>query len=116
MDDKWFKTIDGKGKWIKSLQNIPEITLETIKKHLITSNKTYDRAAVKAYKCLKAYKFFYEGYVQKICICQANFAKEDVTVCKAEILASMSKKIYRTFVCLNEAGQILGATCTCVAG
>ena len=115
-DAKWFKDKDRLGHWTKSLQCIPEkFCLESIRRYLIDSTeKTFDKDAVRAFKSLKAYKYFQEGYVQRIYT--QRDASTKLTISKAEVMASMERRVYQVFVCLDDAGKVLGGSCKCVAG
>ncbi|KAJ8313234.1 hypothetical protein KUTeg_009216 [Tegillarca granosa] len=75
-------------------------------------NKTFDKEGMRAYKSLKAFKYFDSGYVQKI----SSVNVDDFFVIQAEILASMTAKHYKVFVCLSSKGDVQGGSCDCVAG
>jgi hypothetical protein len=51
--------------------------------------KTFGKEGIRAYKSLKAYKYFEEGYVQRIRSAQ----KHDVYFVKAEVMTSMARRI-----------------------
>lgn len=62
---EWF--LHHKGDWVRNLSNIPEFDIGKLKYYLTENrNKTFDKEGMRAYKSLKAYEFFEEGYVQKI--------------------------------------------------
>lgn len=103
-------------KWAKNLCNVPDFTIEKLKNYLVESrDKTFDKDTTRAYKSLKAYKYFAEGYVQKIG--HSVVDGEDAYYIKAEVMASMTHRAYPTFVCLDRrTGDPIGASCACVAG
>ncbi|KAJ8311642.1 hypothetical protein KUTeg_010997 [Tegillarca granosa] len=82
-------------------------------------DKTFDKDSVRAFKSLKAYKYFQAGYVQKISTCTAkdvSVSDDDLFLAKAEVLPSMERKVYKVNVCLSSCGDVLGGSCMCVAG
>jgi len=103
--------------WEKTLQDIPDFDHGKLKTYLCDStSKTYDKESLRAYKSLKAYKFFEEGYVQKINKAKTLRDGKQVYIVKADVMASMAQKVYRTYVCLDMDGVVAGGACTCVAG
>ncbi|KAJ8315882.1 hypothetical protein KUTeg_006558 [Tegillarca granosa] len=118
---KWFQQKDLSGHWSRSIRAIPEkFSLESIRQYLMESrDKTFDKDSVRAFKSLKAYKYFQAGYVQKISTCTAkdlSVSDDDLFLAKAEVLPSMERKVYKVNVCLSSCGDVLGGSCMCVAG
>ncbi|KAJ8311195.1 hypothetical protein KUTeg_011258 [Tegillarca granosa] len=118
---KWFQQKDLSGHWSRSIRAIPEkFSLESIRQYLMESrDKTFDKDSVRAFKSLKAYKYFQAGYVQKISTCTAkdvSVSDDDIFLAKAEVLPSMERKVYKVNVCLSSCGDVLGGSCMCVAG
>ena len=66
-----------------------------------------------SYKKLKAFQFFYEGFIKKIDVAtDSNFAFFDVRV-----KASMKKCLYKIILkWSNKSGDVCSAACTCPAG
>ena len=110
---EWFLDHTCKGDWVRNLSNVPEFDKGRLKHYLTDSrNKTFDKEGMRAYKSLKAYKFFEEGYVQKI----MSLTTENFFLVRADVMASMAQRIYRPFVCLSLHGDVQGGSCDCVAG
>ncbi|KAJ8310054.1 LOW QUALITY PROTEIN: hypothetical protein KUTeg_011919 [Tegillarca granosa] len=83
------------------------------------TDKTFDKDSVRAFKSLKAFKYFQAGYVQKIFTClvsDLSVSDDKLFVCKSEVLASMERKVYKVFVNLSQCGEVLGGSCKCVSG
>lgn len=112
---EWFeKSIDG--EWTKSICNVCEIGEEQILRFLVNRRPGKRRNAEQAknVKCMKAYKFFMDGHVQKLYTCKTETG---LTVIKASVLASMRQTLYKVYMCLeDEEGKVLGAYCEGVAG
>lgn len=108
---EWF--LHQKGDWVRNLSNIPEFDIGKLKYYLTENrNKTFDKEGMRAYKSLKAYKFFEEGYVQKI----SSLQIDNSFLVRAEVMASMGQRVYTPYVCLNLQGDVRGGSCDCVAG
>lgn len=109
----WFQSTVEKGEWEKHLKDLPEFDISKLKRYLTESrNKTFDKEGMRAYKSLKAYKYFEEGYVQRISSAQ----KHDVYFVKAEVMASMARRIYTSCIYMSKEGDVHGGSCDCLAG
>lgn len=114
----WFESLQC--TWEKNLNDIPDFDHAKLKVYLCEStSKTFDKESLRAYKSLKAYKFFEEGYVQKLLKTrlQSDGSETEYYIVKADVMASMAQRIYKTYVCfrMNDGG-ISGGACSCVAG
>lgn len=57
--------------------------------------------------------------MQKIYTCQArdiSVQTGDMFLAKAEVMASMERKVYKVILCIDQDGDVQGGSCTCVAG
>lgn len=107
----WFLKI--KGEWERNLKDVPEFDISKLKTYLTEScNKTFDKEGMRAYKSLKAFKYFEEGYVQKI----SSLVSENNYLIRADVMASMTQKVYKPYMCLSSSGVVKGGSCDCVAG
>lgn len=114
----WFESLQC--TWEKNLNDIPDFDHAKLKVYLCEStSKTFDKESLRAYKSLKAYKFFEEGYVQKLLKTrlQSDGSETEYYIVKADVMASMAQRIYKTYVCfrMNDGG-ISSGSCSCVAG
>ena len=109
----WFQSTVEKGEWEKHLKDLPEFDISKLKRYLTESrNKTFGKEGIRAYKSLKAYKYFEEGYVQRIRSAQ----KHDVYFVKVEVMTSMARRIYTSCMYMSKEGDVHGGSCDCVAG
>jgi hypothetical protein len=84
-----------------------------LKRYLTESrNKTFGKEGIRAYKSLKACKYFEEGYVQRIRSAQ----KHDVYFVKAEVMTSMARRIYTSYICMSKERYVHGGASNCAAG
>lgn len=96
---EWF--LHQKGDRVRNLSNIPEFDIGKFKYYLTENrNKTFDKEGMRAYKSLKAYKFFEEGYVQKI----SSLQIDNSFLVRAEVMASMAQRVYKPYVCPSLQG------------
>lgn len=108
---EWF--LSSVSRWEQNLSDVPDFDIGKLKFYLTHSrNKTFDKEGMRAYKSLKAYKYFEEGYVQKI----SRGSIDSDYLIRAEVLASMAQRSYQSFVCLDPNGNVKGGICECVAG
>ena len=92
--------------------------------YLINSQeKEFDRESLKAFKSLKAYKHFADGFVTNVSVTELDPefpAKEDdkeVIAVKCSCFSSLkAKTTYDVFLVMEKNGNVLAAKCTCVAG
>ena len=100
--------------WSKDLKNTPAFTFVQLYDYLFIRTVKYKHILLKntSYKKLKAFKFFYEGFVKSIEVaCSKNFCFID-----ARIKASMKSKLYKVILKLSADGNVCSAACTCPAG
>ena len=113
---QWFG--DFSSKWTRNLSDVPDFDIGILKNYLTDSRqKTFDKDSVRAYKSLKAYKYFDEGFVQKLEHCVVNDGERDLYLIHAEVLASYQGQIYQTYVAIDKGtSSPVGGACACVAG
>ncbi|XP_033730700.1 uncharacterized protein LOC117320144 [Pecten maximus] len=118
----WFVNKLSANTWTTSLKNVPEkYCHEQLKKYLVESReKTFDKDSLRAFKSLKAFKYFKDGYVQKLKTATVKddaVSPDSIFLCKAQVMASMARKHYTVFTCISSSsGLVLGGSCECVAG
>jgi len=80
----------------------------------VKKSGAYDHDCIRTsgYKKLKAFKFFKEGHIKEMDLCQVG----GLTYVKSAIIASMKKKKYSAVVVFDHNGKVLKAACECVAG
>lgn len=102
--------------WENGLNCVPDFDISKLKHYLVESrDKSFDKDRVRAYKSLKAFKYFEEGFVQKLRHCLLE--NSDLYLIRAKVLASYQGKAYQTYVALQLSTAIpLGGSCECVAG
>ena len=84
--------------------------------YLVSSrNKTFDREGLKAFKLLKAYKYFADNLVRNVHA--GHIPADDLVAIKAHCLSSLkASTTYFTFLALKRNGKVVAAQCSCVAG
>ena len=76
-----------------------------------SKNRTFDSESMKAFKSLKAYKYFGAKYVLYF------GPEENVLYIKARVSASMKANAYPVYETMDQqTGEVFGGNCTCVAG
>ncbi|XP_052788528.1 uncharacterized protein LOC128223281 [Mya arenaria] len=112
----WFNKCEH--EWAKSLTDVPDLDSEKLKHYLIESrDKSFDRDSVRAYKSLKAFKYFEEGFVQKLLYAKFLDGEKELYLISSRVLASYQGKSYQTYVALDRLTTIpVGGACECVAG
>ena len=101
--------------WDKSLSCLEDFNLVHLYNYLINSrDKTFDKESMKAFKSLKAYKYFSDGLVKNVWVHQ----NEDASiVIRGHCFSSLkAKATYVVYVILKKAGDVVSAKCKCVAG
>ena len=84
-------------------------------------DKSFDMESLKAFKSLKAYKYFYDGYVKNVwvfkCLCN-NDLNLKVLYFRAYVHHSFSCDLpLEVFISLNaDNGDVYSAQCSCVSG
>ena len=101
--------------WTPDLRGTPPFNFVQLYEYLVIRTKKFKHILLKstALKKLKAFNFFYEGFIRKIDIARdQNFTFFDV-----RIKASMKRTLYKIFLKIsNTSGDVLAAACTCPAG
>ena len=101
--------------WSASLQNTPPFSFIQLYDYLVIRTVKYKHILLKntSYKKLKAFQFFYEGFIKKIDVAFSDsFCFVD-----GRVKASMKAKMYKVIVKLSSSdGSVCSAACTCPAG
>ena len=101
--------------WTSDLRGTPVFSFVQLYDYLVVRTTKFKHIKLKstAYKKLKAFQFFYEGYIKKFSVAKdAKFTFFDVRV-----KASMKSVLYKAIICLsNTDGDVCFAACTCPAG
>ena len=102
--------------WTKSLKGLSDFTFMDLYTYLVSSrNKTFDREGLKAFKSLKAYKYFADNLVRNVHA--GHIPADDLVAIKAHCLSSLkASTTYFTFLALKRNGKVVAAQCSCVAG
>ena len=85
-------------------------------------DKSFDMQSLKAFKSLKAYKFFYDGFVKNVWVHEFLPILEVVSLRILYFHACVHHSLtcdvpLETFVALNgDNGDVYSAQCTCVSG
>ena len=81
-----------------------------------SKDNTFDHGSMRAFKSLKAFRYFADGYVQNVWAAEVNrgsdFADHKVLL----LLIFEVWYTYPVFVCLSRSGDVYSAECKCVAG
>ena len=102
--------------WTKDISGLKSFTLRQLVEYLIDSrDKTFDNESMKAFKSLKAYKYFHDGLVRNI---WAHSKLDDSEIIlRAHVFSSLkAKSTYTVYVCFQSDGGVSAAACKCVAG
>ena len=100
--------------WSASLQNTPAFSFIQLYDYLVIRTVKYKHILLKntSYKKLKAFQFFYEGFIKKIDVAFAD----SFCFLDARVKASMKARIYKVIVKLSSTdGSVCSAACTCPA-
>ena len=107
------------GKQLKDILN--DFTFMNLLIYLVYGrDKSFDMESLKAFKSLKAYKYFYDGYVKNVwifkCLCN-NDLNLKVLYFRAYVHHSFSCDLpLEVFVSLNaDNGDVYSAQCSCVS-
>ena len=77
--------------------------------------KTLDEESMKAYKSLKAYKYFADSYIRNVWAGEPQ-EQDDAIVVRCHCLSSLKvKKVYVVHL-VKKSGDVLSASCTCISG
>lgn len=103
--------------WTKSLASLADFTFMHLYHYLVNSKeKTFDEEGMKAYKSLKAYKYFADGYIRNVWAGEPQ-EQDDAVVVRCHCFSSLkAKKVYVVHLVVKKSGDVLSAACTCVAG
>ena len=83
--------------WNKDLSCLCNFSFRQLCKHLVKSkDKTFDKKGMKAYKSLKVYKYFKDGFVRNV---WSNSHKDTVSGCKSTLFLLTEGKNYLHSVC-----------------
>ena len=101
--------------WTSDLRGTPAFNFLQLYEYLVIRTSKFKHILLKStsYKKLKAFQFFYEGFIKKIDVAtDNNFSYFDVRV-----KASMKKCLYKVILKLSiNSGDVCSAACTCPAG
>ena len=106
-------------QWDKKLAGVlMEFTFMNLLIYLVYGrDKTFDMQSLKAYKLLKAYKVFYDGFVKNVWLYQClmnNDLNLRVLYFTAFVHHSLPLKVY---VAINgDNGDVYAGKCSCVSG
>ena len=110
-------------RWTKTLKGIlNDFTFMNLLIYLVYGrDKTFDMDSLKAFKSLKAYKYFYDGYVKNVWLYQCPVLPESalkVLYFRAFVYHSFTcDDALEVFVSLNsKTGDVYAAQCSCVSG
>ena len=103
-------------KWKKDISSLKDFTFMQLYHYLVNSrDKTIDKGAMKAFKSLKAYKYFSDHLVLNVWA--SSEEGEDIVVIRGYYHSSLkSKTTYTAYVVPRTSGDVLAAQCKCVAG
>ena len=110
-------------EWSKKLKDVlKDFTFMNLLIYLVYGrDKSFDMQSLKAFKSLKAYKFFYDGFVKKVWVHKFPPISEGslrILYFRAYVHHSLTCDApLETFVALNgDNGDVYSAQCTCVSG
>eukprot|EP00795_Rhopilema_esculentum_P003488 gene3488-1870_t len=110
-----FRSRCGHLPWVSDLRNTPPFSFIQLYEYLVVKTFKYNHIVLKstAYKKLKSFQFFYEGFIKKFSVAKDN----DCTYFDIRMKASMKNTLYKVLVVLdNSTGDVSCAACTCPAG
>ena len=109
--------------WSKRLRGVlAEFSLINIVIYLVYGrDKTFDMQALRAHKSMKAYKYFFDGYVKNVWVFQCSSEKQlnlRVLYFRGFVYHSFTTDTpYEVFVSLNgDNGDVYAGQCACVSG
>ena len=86
-------------RWENGLKNVPAFDISKLKKYLVESrDKSFDKESVRAYKSLKAFKYFEEGFVQRLSHIEKTVENTSLYLISSRVLASYQGKSYQIYV------------------
>ena len=109
-------------EWGKKLDSLKDFTFMNLLVYLVYGrDKSFDMESLKAFKSLKAYKFFHDGFVRNVWVHQfqnANHLNLKVLCFRGFVHHSLSCEApLQVYVALNgDTGDVYSAQCSCVSG
>jgi len=105
------------GDWKRNLSLLSDFTFMDLFTYLVESkDNTFDQGSIRAFKSLKAFRYFADGYVQNVWATEVNQAS-DLLIIRCYCFSSLKcGTTYPVFVCLSRNGDVYSAECKCVAG
>ena len=101
--------------WTADLRGTPPFTFLQLYEYLVIRTSKFKHILLKstAYKKLKAFQFFFEGFIKKIDVAK----NKEFTFFNVRVKASMKKVLYKVILKLsNLSGDVCSAACSCPAG
>jgi len=110
--------------WTKNLSLLKDLTFMDLFTYLVESkDKTFDHSSMRAYKSLKGYQYYSDGYVQNVWISPITetgvngASSNDLLIVKCHCFSSLkASTTYPVYLCLSNKGDVYAAECKCVAG
>lgn len=101
--------------WSLDLRKLPPFNFIQLYDYLVLKTQKYNHASIRTsgYKKLKAFQFFKEGHIKKLCVSDSSNGPIYV---KGEVLASMKQIKYKVLISFTHLGDVLKAVCQCPAG
>ena len=109
-------------EWGKKLDSLKDFTFMNLLVYLVYGrDKSFDMESLKAFKSLKAYKFFHDGFVRNVWVHQfqnTNHLNLKVLCFRGFVHHSLSCEApLQVYVALNgDTGDVYSAQCSCVSG
>lgn len=106
----------------KKLDSLKDFTFMNLLVYLVYGrDKSFDMESLKAFKSLKAYKFFHDGFVRNVWVHQfpsTNQLNLKVLCFRGFVHHSLScESPLQVYVALNgDTGDVYSAQCSCVSG
>ena len=81
-------------------------------------DKTFDMQSMRAFKSLKAYRFFADGFVSNVWLHDCKTSDPRIVYVRGFVQHSLSMDVpLETFVALNgDTGDVYSAQCSCISG
>ena len=109
-------------EWNKKLNGVlKDFTFTNLLIYLVYGrDKSFDMQSLKAFKSLKAYKFYYDGFVKNVWVHEFPISESELRILyfRAYVHHSLTCDApLETYVALNgDNGDVYSAQCTCVSG
>ena len=109
-------------EWGKKLDSLKDFTFMNLLVYLVYGrDRSFDMESLKAFKSLKAYKFFHDGFVRNVWVHQfpsTNQLNLKVLCFRGFVHHSLScESPLQVYVALNgDTGDVYSAQCSCVSG